>query len=91
MKGTYYERNREKIKLYNSERRKTNTRVIEAEHLRYKKTRDLQILRAKIRSKKGIISYGLLSPKKKLEVEKLLKKEFKLTVLPWQIEIFRLG
>ena len=37
MKGTYYERNREKIKLYNSE---------------------------------------------KLEVEKLLKKEFKLTVLP---------
>lgn len=82
MKGTYYERNREKIKLYNSERRKTNSSVIEAEQLRYKKTRDLQILRAKIRSKKGIISYGLLSAKKKLEVEKLLKKEFKLTVLP---------
>ena len=64
MKGTYYERNREKIKLYNSERRKTNSKVIEDEQLRYKKTRDLQILRAKIRSKKGIISYGLLSAKK---------------------------
>ena len=82
MKGTYYERNREKIKLYNSERRKTNSKVIENEQARYQKTRDLQILRAKIRSKKGIISYSLLSPKKKLEVEKLLKKEFKLTVLP---------
>ena len=91
MKGTYYERNREKIKIYNSERRRNNAKVVEAEQLRYKKTRDLQILRAKIRSKKGIISYSLLSPKKKLEVEKLLKKEFKLTVLPWQIEIFRLG
>ena len=82
MKGTYYERNREKIKIYNSERRRNNAKVVEAEQLRYKKTRDLQILRAKIRSKKGIISYSLLSPKKKLEVEKLLKKEFKLTVLP---------
>ena len=82
MKPTYYEKNREKIKLYNSERRKTNSKVIENEQARYQKTRDLQILRAKIRSKKGIISYGLLSPKKKLEVEKLLKKEFKLTVLP---------
>ena len=82
MKATYYEKNREKIKLYNSERRKTNSKVIENEQARYLKTRDLQILRAKIRSKKGIISYGLLSPKKKLEVEKLLKKEFKLTVLP---------
>jgi len=82
MKATYYEKNREKIKLYNSERRKTNSKVIENEKARYQKTRDLQILRAKIRSKKGIISYGLLSPKKKLEVEKLLKKEFKLTVLP---------
>tara|TARA_E500000305_G_C3880462_1_gene169484 strand:+ start:368 stop:619 length:252 start_codon:yes stop_codon:yes gene_type:complete len=81
-KESYYQRNREKIKLYNSERRKTNSKVIEDEQLRYKKTRDLQILRAKIRSKKGIISYGLLSAKKKLEVEKLLKKEFKLTVLP---------
>ena len=82
MKATYYEKNREKIKLYNSERRKTNSKVIENEQARYLKTRDLQILRAKIRSKKGIISYGLLSPKKKLEVEKLLKREFKLTVLP---------
>ena len=82
MKQTYYEKNREKIKLYNSERRKTNSKVIENEQARYQKTRDLQILRAKIRSKKGIISYGLLSPKKKLEVEKLLKREFKLTVLP---------
>ena len=91
MKGTYYERNREKIKIYNSERRRNNAKVVEAEQLRYKKTRDLQILRAKIRSKKGIISYSLLSPKKKLEVEKLIKKEFKLTVLPWQKEIFRLG
>ena len=81
-KESYYQRNREKIKIYNSERRKTNSKVIENEQARYLKTRDLQILRAKIRSKKGIISYGLLSPKKKLEVEKLLKKEFKLTVLP---------
>ena len=81
-KQSYYERNREKIKLYNSERRRSNAKVVEAEQLRYKKTRDLQILRAKIRSKKGIISYSLLSPKKKLEVEKLLKKEYKLTVLP---------
>ena len=82
IKESYYQRNREKIKIYNSERRKTNSKVIENEQARYLKTRDLQILRAKIRSKKGIISYGLLSPKKKLEVEKLLKKEFKLTVLP---------
>jgi hypothetical protein len=82
MKQTYYEKNREKIKIYNSERRKTNSKVIENEQARYLKTMDLQILRAKIRSKKGIISYSLLSPKKKLEVEQLLKKEFKLTVLP---------
>lgn len=83
MKESYYERNREKICNYNRERRKTNSKVIEDEQLRYKKTRDLQILRAKLRSRKGIISYNLLSAKKKLEVEKLLKKEFKLTVLPW--------
>ena len=82
MKESYYERNREKICNYNRERRKKNTKVIEDEQLRYKKTRDLQILRAKLRSRKGIISYNLLSAKKKLEVEKLLKKEFKLTVLP---------
>ena len=78
-KNSYYQKNRERIKKYNKDRRHNNPEVVQAEQRRYKQTRDLQILRSKIRSRKGILSYSLLSHEQRKEVNKILKKEFLLS------------
>jgi hypothetical protein len=61
---SYYEKNKERIKIYNFERRLKNPKVIENERKSYKLRSDAFKIRSKVQHLKGKMAWNMLSKKK---------------------------
>ena len=62
---SYYEQNKERIKIYNFERRLKNPKVIENERKSYKLRSDAFKIRSKVQHLKGKMAWEMLSKAKK--------------------------